>query len=120
MGAQTLEQMIQAFMKSVAGIPDPGDAGAIKNNKTGIVRLVTAGASETRTLAAPTGEGHVLMLIHDTDGGDATLTVTGNYTDAGGSTIKFTDAGEWCALLSILHGTTYCWRMLRNDGCTLA
>ncbi len=92
-------------------LPDPGDAGAITNSKTGHVNLVTT-AAQTRTLAAPLKEGIILGLNFLTDGGDCVVTVASAYDDFGNTTITFDDAGEFVLLQSRKYGSGYRWRVL--------
>ena len=92
-------------------IVDPGDAGTISVDKNlGVVQLVSAG-TETRTLDRPTKPGVRLALFMKTDGGDITLTVTGNYNEAGDSTFVFDDVGEFAEFISLYDGTDYFWRL---------
>ena len=56
-------------------ILDPGNAGAIPVNRSGVCALTTAAGGETRTLAIPSRLGQRLTLIHGIDGGAVTVTV---------------------------------------------
>lgn len=100
-------------------ITDPGDAGAIGNQKSGYVPLVTGGA-ETRTLAAPIFIGQEIQLDFETDGGDLTLTVATTVNQTGNNTGVFADAGDQLILRAGQSGTTIVWRVLANDGITLS
>lgn len=102
-----------------APIADPGNAGAIPVTGSGYVPIVTAGA-ETRTLAAPTFAGQVIQLAMKTDGGDAVVTCATGINQTGNNTITFNDAGDVVTLEAIYVGANLRWRVLRNDGATLA
>jgi hypothetical protein len=92
-------------------INDPGDAGAIPADKSGIVELVSA-AAETRTLAAPVSPFIFLLLTFKTDGGDITLTCSTTLNVTANNTITFDTAGECILLVSVPSGANYRWRAL--------
>jgi hypothetical protein len=92
-------------------IADPGDAGAIPNNKSGICELVSEGL-ETRTLAAPTQAFLLLLLAFQTDGGDITLTCASTLNVTANNTITFDTAGEMILLVSVPSGSGYVWRAM--------
>lgn len=98
-------------------IDDPGDAGTIRMTGRSHVHvpLISSGA-ETRTLAAPDKEGLEVTLSMQTDGGDITLTVTGNYDEAGSSTVTFDNTGEYIKFCSVREGSNFVWRVLGYDG----
>ena len=100
-------------------IADPGDAGAIPVTASGTVAIVTAGA-ETRTLAAPSFVGQELLLYMKTDGGDAVITCATGVNQTGNNTITMNDAGDTLRLVAIEVGSNKRWRVVVNDGCTLA
>lgn len=102
-----------------AAITDPGNAGAIPVTNSGYCPLVTA-AAETRTLAAPTYAGQLLSLSMKTDGGDCVVTCATGINQAGNNTITFNDAGDAVLLEAIYVGSNLRWRVVRNDGATLA
>jgi hypothetical protein len=57
-----------------------------------------------------------LLIVHDTDGGDATLTITGGYNAAGDTSIQLVSAGDSVTLESVdVNGTCY-WRVVRANG----
>lgn len=99
------------FARAPWVIPDPGDAGAIPNSKTGLVELVTGGA-ETRTLAAPTLPWLRLTLAFKTDGGDCVVTCATTVNVTANNTITFDTAGEMIELVSVPSGANYRWRAL--------
>jgi hypothetical protein len=80
------------------------------------IPVTTAGASETRTLAQPTKAGLICTVVHDTDGGDFTLTVTGGYNQDGDTTIAFADAGDFVTFISQQQGSSFYWRILSLEG----
>lgn len=100
-------------------IPDPGNGGAIARVQSGYVLIVTAGA-ETRTLAAPLFIGQRLLLIMQTDGGDAVLTVSAAVNATGNNTLTFNDAGDNIELVGSISGTTLRWTIAFNDGVSLS
>lgn len=79
------------------------NAGAI-SLATACTLIVSAGA-ETRTLAQGV-EGQVKLLRMKTDGGDVTLTITGNpaasdvlvFGDAGDTVLLYYTDSQWCIL----------------------
>lgn len=108
---------------AVAGIAkqvaDPGNAGAIPVTSSGHVQIVTT-AAQTRTIAAPSFVGQELLLCLKTDGGDCVITVATGINQAGNTTITMNDAGDSIRLNAIQNGSNIRWRVVYNDGCTLA
>ena len=102
-----------------AEITDPGAAGAIPVTDSGHVDLVTA-AAETRTLAAPTYVGQLLLVSLKTDGGDCVLTCATTVNQTGNNTITLGDAGDAILLVAKANGANKRWSVVSNDGCTLA
>ena len=100
-------------------IADPGNAGAIPVTNAGTCPIVTAGA-ETRTLAAPTYAGQVLVLALKTDGGDCVITASAGINQTGNNTITMGDAGDTLVLAGVEVGAAKVWRVVVNDGCTLS
>jgi len=100
-------------------IADPGNAGAIPVTDTGHCEIVTAGA-ETRTLAAPTYLGQMLLLSMKTDGGDAVIAVATGINQTGNNRITMNDAADSILLVAVASGTNIRWRVAYNDGCTLS
>jgi len=98
---------------------DPGDGEAIPVTASGTVAIVTADA-ETRTLAAPSFVGQELVLYMKTDGGDAVITCATGVNQTGNNTITMDDAGDALRLVAIEVGANKRWRVVVNDGCTLA
>lgn len=113
------------FVSAAAGkyvpalIADPGDAGAIPADQTGNIAITTAGA-ETRTLAVPGTAGLVLAISMDVDGGDGVITVAAAFNQTGNNTITLNDAGDTVVLTSVQVGGSLVWRVVSNDGATLA
>ena len=102
-----------------AELTDPGDAGAIPVTDSGHCDLVTAGA-ETRTLAAPTYLGQMLLLSLKTDGGDCVITCATTINQTGNNTITLDDAGDAILLVAKAKGADLRWSVVSNDGCTLS
>lgn len=101
-----------------ADIADPGNAGAIPVTDTGKCDLVSAGA-ETRTLAAPTYVGQLLLVSFKTKVGNITLTCATGLNQTGNTTILFDTAADSVLLVGIASGANNRWRVVLNDGCTL-
>lgn len=80
--------------------------------KTVVTNIVTAGA-ESRTLAAGV-PGQIKVIRMETDGGDCTLTLTGN--PAASDVVTFNDALDFVVLL---YADSQ-WLVLVNSGCTVA
>jgi len=100
-------------------IADPGNAGAIPVTSSGVCNLTSAGA-ETRTLAAPTFEGQRLTICMNVDGGDIVLTVASAINQAGNTQATFNDAGDTLNLIAARIAGALRWRLINNDGATLA
>jgi len=100
-------------------IADPGNAGAVPVTDSGHVDIVTAGA-ETRTLAAPTDIGQVLLLSMKTDGGNCVITCATGINQTGNNTITMNDAADSILLVGVASGSNKRWRVVANDGCSLS
>lgn len=102
-------------------INDTGDATTfIVDRNRGVIRLVSGASGETRTLGLPPRSGLEVTLNMVTDGGgDITVTVTGNYTESGSSTLVFNDTGDLATFKSVEEGSgTFVWRLIAFDGVT--
>jgi len=102
-----------------AELADPGAAGAIPVTDSGHVEIVTATA-ETRTLAAPSNVGQLLLISLKTDGGNCVITCATTVNQTGNNTITLDDAGDAILLVAKASGTNKRWSVVSNDGCTLA
>lgn len=100
-------------------VPDPGNAGAISRSETGACQLVSAGA-ETRTLAAPLWEGQLLSLICQTYVGDIVVTVSAGVNAAANTVMTFGVHSDLIILIGLRVQGTLAWRVLLNDGVSLA
>lgn len=100
-------------------IADPGNAGAIPVTASGHVDLVTAGA-ETRTLAAPSNVGQLLLLSFKTKVGNCVVTAAAAINQTGNNTITLDTAADSILLAGIASGANKVWRVVCNDGCTLS
>lgn len=98
---------------------DPGNAGAIPVAYSGSVQIVTA-AAETRTLADPTFVGQMLALSMKTDAGDCVISAASAINQTGNNRITLNDAGDTIVLVGIESGANKRWRVMVNDGATLA
>ena len=120
-GHNTTFQMYQSpFL-----MDDPGDAGTVAVDRYGaVLPVVTTGASETRVLAAPGKAGLLVTVVHDTDGGDFTLTVNPTsgtcygYNQDNETTIDFADAGDYVTFMSVKIGAEFAWRAIAQEGTT--
>ena len=102
-----------------ADLADPGASGAIPVTDSGHCDLVTAGA-ETRTLAAPTYLGQLLLVSLKTDGGNCVITCATTVNQTGNNTITLDDAGDAILLVAKANGANKRWSVVSNDGCTLS
>jgi len=102
-----------------ADLTDPGDTGAIPVTDSGKCDLVTTGA-QTRTLAAPTYIGQLLLLSLKTDGGNCVITCATTVNQTGNNTITMDDAGDAILLVGKANGANKRWSVVSNDGCTLS
>ena len=102
-----------------ADITDPGDAGAIPANASGVCEIVTA-AAETRTLAAPARLGIVLDICMHTDGGNCVITSATTLNQTENNTITLADVRDFIRLGSTKVGGTLVWRVIMNDGAALS
>jgi len=102
-------------------IADPGDGEAIVVTTGGYVPLVSAGAGETRTLAAPAFIGQQMVIYMKTDGGgDVVITVATTVNETGNNTITFANPGEACHLIAVEEDATLRWRFAHVDGAALS
>jgi len=102
-----------------ADLADPGNAGAIPVTDSGHCDLVTTGA-QTRTLAAPTYLGQLLLVSLKTDGGNCVITCATTVNQTGNNTITLDDAGDAVLLVAKANGSNKRWSVVSNDGCTLS
>jgi predicted RecA/RadA family phage recombinase len=102
-----------------ASIADPGAAGAIPVLDSGTCQIVTA-AAETRTLAAPTSAGQMLLVTMETDGGDCVIAVATTVNQTGNNRITLNDAGDAVLLAAKVNGANLRWSVVSNDGATLS
>jgi len=116
----TVEGALQEiYPKASVAITDPAAAGAIPVTKSGSVAITTVGA-ETRTLAIPALAGITLALSLDVDGGDCVITAAAAINQTGNNTITLNDAGDTIVLTAVQKAGALVWRVVVNDGCTLA
>jgi predicted RecA/RadA family phage recombinase len=102
-----------------AELADPGNGGAIPVTDSGHCDLVTTGA-QTRTLAAPTYLGQLLLVSLKTDGGNCVITCATTVNQTGNNTITLDDAGDAILLVAKATGSNKRWSVVSNDGCTLS
>jgi hypothetical protein len=96
---------------------DPGASGTITVDRSPAYVPLDSAAAETRTLAAPSKAGALVTIAMRVDTGDITLTVTGNYNEAGDSTFVFSDPGQFVTFQSVESAAgTFVWRKLTDYG----
>jgi len=100
-------------------LADPGNAGAIPVTRSGVCAITTTGA-QTRTLAVPLFAGQRLTLYMTVDAGDCVITSAQGINAAGNTSITMNDAGDHLELVAIDIGGAMRWRVVVNNGCTLA
>lgn len=100
-------------------IVDPGAAGAIPVDKTGVVPITTAGV-ETRTLANPSFIGQELMIVGDVIAGACTITAASGIDTTAHTSIPITAAGQNVDLKAAQVAGALVWRVVGNDGIVLA
>ncbi len=92
-------------------IADPGDAGAISVQYSGVCNLVSASGNETRTLADPTYVGQWMVLHYDTDGGtQITVTAATSYNKSTNTTLLFAAVSEVVYLVACTVAGALVWR----------
>jgi len=82
--------------------------------------VTTEAGGETRTLAAPTYAGQVLVLAMKADGGDCVITAAAAINATGNNTVTMADAGDTLVLVGVEIGAAKLWRVVVNDGCALS
>jgi len=93
---------------------DPGSGGTLQAFEGAFkVCGIRTAAAENRTIAAPDQVGKRLTLYFESDGGDATLTVTDGYDQAGNTSITFGDVGDMADLVAIDDNGTVRWEALK-------
>jgi hypothetical protein len=100
---------------------DPGTGVAIRVDRWNqvIPLTIAASASETNTLAAPTGAGQKLTLFAASvgSGGSRVVTVASAIDAAGTTTLTFAAVDDRVTLESVpVTATTYEWRVTSNEG----
>jgi len=104
-------------------IPDAGTGNAIPVTRMHTIMPITTagGGPETNTLAIPARLGQTMCLVDDVQGvNDRTITVTGDMDSAGNDLITPTAAGQAISLKAVQVAGALVWRLVGNDGCTLA
>ncbi len=101
------------------GITDPGAAGAIPVDRSGQVKMVSAGA-EARTIAIPTFVGQRIALIADTVAGTITVTAAQAINQTGNTVMTFAQAADFIELVGATVAGALRWRVAANDGVALS
>ncbi len=113
--------VLQRLLECEKRIPDPGDAGTIKADRDlGVCALTTGASNETRTVGNPDDIGVRMAICMEVDGGgDAVLTFSSAYDEAGTTSMTFSATGQVAFLESVAQGArTYVWRVKGYDGVT--
>jgi hypothetical protein len=102
------------FLSTDWRIADPGASGTanLSNKGRAVLAIVTA-TTETRTIPAPEKVGQELIVYMDTDGGDATVTITSGH---GNTSIVLNDVGDYFVLKSIKVSGTAKWVVASSYG----
>jgi hypothetical protein len=95
---------------------DPGNAGTIAITRYGAIVPLVSTTAETRTLAVPTKAGILATIVHDTDSGNITMTVTGGYNLNDDTSIVFSTPGDFVTIMSVKIGANYRWRVVGGEG----
>lgn len=96
---------------------DPGNGSTLAVDRSPCLFNLISTAAETRTLARPEKEGSIVTLHMQTDGGDITVTVTGNYNETGDSTLVFSDVGQSATFVGLATSAgVYFWRLISHWG----
>lgn len=105
----------------IGGGIDPGTGGKFQVKGRSLVRfdMVSAAASETRTLPLPSSAGQIVTLIHGVDGGDIDITVTSGFDSSGNTAMNTTTAGDFVTFFSTMTAAnTFRWRVWGFEGVT--
>lgn len=95
---------------------DPGNGGSLLvTEDLQICEMVSVGANETRTLAAPTKPGIRIIIRLKTDGGDVVITAANGFNAALETSATFADAGDILSLISVTTATGYRWEILEGN-----
>ncbi len=112
------------WLRAESGAPyrmnDPGSAGVISAVRSAVMAL-ESNVATTRTVAAPVFEGQRLMLHATTN-----LTTTNQVTfsaainAAGNTAIASGNSASIAQFIGVHNGTAMVWRLVANQGYTLA
>ncbi len=118
---KVLATMLAANSQPITtALADPGDAGAIPVTTSGYCPIVQTGAAQTRTLAAPTFAGQLLLIDSKTYADDTTITVDHAINATGNNTITINTEGDYALLVGIEKGAAKVWRVMAYDGAALS
>lgn len=117
-GANVETTLAEVGLERVSNtIADPGNAGAIPVTRSGTCPLTSAGAGETRTLAAPSFVNQVITIVHAVDGGDIAIAVATTVNQAGNTTITMSEVDDAIGLIAVkIAAGALRWRVMFNDG----
>ncbi len=92
-------------------VVDPGDAGAIRSDQSGVCNLISVTGNETRTLDDPAKIGLYLLLNLDTDGAtDLVITADSDINAAGENIMTFDTVDTRILLISCTVAGALVWR----------
>lgn len=101
-------------------VPDPGNGATITaGDKWQHIKFTTGASGETNTLATPTTDGVLLVLMMKSHGGgDRVVTVaSGNVSGANTDDITFNANGDTVILYSVPnYSGGYRWMLINFDG----
>lgn len=116
-GVFSLTTAASPFANTIA---DPGTGVAIPVTASGVCSITTA-AAETNTLANPPSVGMIIALNSNVWAvGSRVITVASGINVAGNTAITLPAVGTSIVLYSVLIAGVPRWRVMSNDGATLA
>lgn len=101
----------------------PGDGLAIPVTDSGTYSFAIGAGAETNTLAAPTFAGQTMDFYCESVGaGSRAVTVATAINQAANTVVTMQTANDFCHLRGVRSAAagTLVWRLIVNDGCTLA
>lgn len=106
------------FLSATWKVSDPGASGTFNlQNKGRVACPITTAGAEARTIPAPEIVGQEIIVYMDTDGGDATVTVTGG---SGITSFILDDAGDTVVMKSVAVAGTAKWVVVGAKGVAVA
>jgi len=102
-------------------VPDPGDGGTIDVSRTGTCLItVDIAGTENITLPDPPVVGREIAIVAHVIQGELVIGCNSPVDQAGHTVLRFGDDGDAIRLYAIGYGSNLCWRIVCNDGVSLA